>query len=793
LDAKKRKLSSGHGLTAEAQDGALLFPLLTEKATIRSAFGKRKEDFLFESIEPSELPKYEENGWEVHKVGLRRVRVKRKKELQQSFEDQVWCLFFRLGYPHLNDADFRIRYTKQDNTIGKKIVSVFAKDNETVIVAFCKCRETRGKKSLQKELLDIESTQKSLATSIKKHYGTGFKPKIIWMYVTQNIIWTEQDVERANSANIRIVTENELQYFDAFARHMGPAGRFQFLSEFLEGQEIPELAGIKVPATRGILGNQVFYSFVTTPRHLLKIAFVNHQALNHPAGRPTYQRMISPARIREIGEFIRKGGYFPTNLLVNFTQKCRFDLLPNKENSHIDVKFGWLYLPNKYKSAWVIDGQHRLYGYSHLDDRFLDQSIAVIAFERMETKSEADLFVTINQKQKSVQKSVIVSLQSDLKWGSADPKERGAALASRLAKTLAADPTSPFFQRFSIQGVITKENQSLTIPELVNGLNRSALLGKAFQKAWVPGPLSSGTDEKTIDRARRFFNAYFAQIRDANPTRWEAAKQGFIATNPGVRAHLLLLADIFDHVEKKTGIDLSAAEVDELLKQVRQYAEPVEQFIQSATGVEIADKFSRKFGEGGVREYADSLCELIHARHPEFGSQEFLERLERKSDDRVRIANQDIIDLSKAMTNCVIAVLKEHFGTGETQTGDKAYWELGIQSPKIKSEAYERQLQDKSKNRGAKENYLQILDLQAIVKSNWPLFEEIFSIQLPDEKKGKTYYLEWMERFNELRRIPAHPSSTRGYANADLEFLKFIKSEFYLRLEATDLSLSPSI
>jgi hypothetical protein len=76
--------------------------------------------------------------------------------------------------------------------------------------------------------------------------------------------------------------------------------------------------------------------------------------------------MINKKRIFDIGTFIQRGGYFPTNLLVNFVDNCRFDLISNKENADENTKFGWLYLPGKYKSAWVIDGQHRLYGFSNI-------------------------------------------------------------------------------------------------------------------------------------------------------------------------------------------------------------------------------------------------------------------------------------------------------------------------------------------------------------------------------------------------------------------------------------------
>lgn len=779
---QKSKLSKTLGETPEVLP--LLSPLVTEKKALRAMFGRKKEPYIFESVENQSLEDYQEKEWLIHKQGLRRTRLKKAKALQGLLEDQVWCLFFRLGYGTLSAENFKIQIEDFNRHKIQKEVSVFAKDDETVIIAICRSRETRGRKSLNKELIEFAGNQKAISNAVKKSFGPDFHPKIIWMIVTHNIIWSEADVQTSNENNIRIVTENELQYFDAFAKHLGPAGRFQFLAEFLEGQEIPELRGIKVPATKGTLGNHPFYSFVTTPRELLKISFVNHQALNHPAGRPTYQRMISKSRIKEIGEFIRKGGYFPTNLLINFVEKCKFDYLSNKENTNSEVKFGWLHLPSKYKSAWIIDGQHRLYGYSHLEDRFLDQSVVVIGFERMDTKTEADLFVTINQKQKSVQRSVIVSLQSDLKWGSTDAKERGAALASRLAKTISADPTSPFFQRFAIQGVVGNENQSLTIPEFVNGISRSGILGKNVQKTWVPGPLAASTDDKSIDRARKFINLYFTKIQEANAARWEQAKSGFIATNPGVRGHMLMLAELIKHIEAHEDVEPENLDITTLFSKISKFIQPIESFIANGKPAEIQEKFGRKFGEGGVREYADNLCEIIHANFSEFGSPEFLTRLAAKSEERVREANHDAIEISQKISDFVIVKLKEKFGTMDTKSGEKAYWDLGIQKPKIKTDAYDRQQQEPAEKRGPKENYLNILDFKEIVKSNWDIFQTVFNIKLASEGKGKTYYLDWMDRFNELRRIGAHPSSTRGYTDEDLEFLNFIKAEFFSRIDA---------
>lgn len=759
-------------------------PLITTKSEKLAAYKKHKDQYLYESISPSDTEKYEAAGWILHKESKTRVRMKHLKQHNQSLNDQVWCLFYWMGYPELNGEDFQIEYIQADGSIGKKRINVFAKDDETVVIIDCKSKETRGRKNLSKDLQETASLQKLISNAIRKFYGSYFKPKIIWAYVTNNIIWSESDLEQASASNIRVITENEMQYFDAFIKHMGPAGRYQFLAEFLEGQEIHGLSNIKVPAIRGKLGGNQFYSFVTTPRHLLKIAFVNHQALNHPDGRPAYQRMIAPSRIKEIGGFIEKGGYFPTNILINFIEKCRFELLPNKENPDPQIKFGWLYLPNKYKSAWVIDGQHRLYGYSHLDDLWLDQSLSVIAFEEMNTKNEADLFVTINQKQKSVQRSVIVSLQADLKWGSSDPKERLNALASALVKSLSSDPTSPFFQRFAIQGVVTKDNQSLTLPEFVNGLTRSGLLGRVHQKVFVPGPLSDATDDKTIARARRIINGYFSKIRDSHPKRWEEGRTSYICTNPGIRAHLLLLSEVLSYLATANSLDILAIDEEGILKSAGKVIQPLIDYLEVAEDLDIHEKFSRRFGEGGVIEYFDHLCTIIHTDITDFGSSDFLTRLAKRKDERVAQTHQDIIKLNQDLSDYITSVLKQTYGNGEEESGEKAWWEQGIESQKSKENAYKRFLEGSKDNKKLpKEAYLDLIDYKEIVKqkSNWPHFSSVFNIPMPSEK-GKTYYLEWLDRLNKLRRVPAHPSGVRGYDESDYEFIKFIKYEFYKRL-----------
>lgn len=761
--------------------------LLTSEADLASEYRHRNDPYLYKSVHPADEERFVAEGWEANRRGKSRLRLRREKPHDVFLEDSTWALLRRMRYPEMSARNFKLQYQRPDGTTDTKQIDVFAKDDETVLVIECKSRADRGRKSLSKDLAETYSLQKPIGDAIRRIYGRVSKLQVVWIYVTRNIIWSEPDLKRADSFNIRVVTENELRYYEKFIRHMGPAGRFQFLAEFLHGKKIPGLENAVVPAVKGRLGKNTFYTFVIPAEHLLKIAFVNHHALNHPGGQPAYQRMVSPSRIKKIGEFIRKGGYFPTNILVNFKDACRFDLLPSKEEAMESLKFGWLHLPSQYKSAWIIDGQHRLYGYSRLSERYLRQNLFVLAFEGLDIRTEADLFVTINNTQKNVPKTIRVALEADLKWGSPEPQERLDALASALIRRINADPTGPFYQRFSMEGLEDADGTALTIGEASKGLVRSGLIGRVLRKGYAIGALCGATDEETVERARKFLNGYFAEIRDANPARWEKGKAGAILSNPGVRAQLLLIAEILRYGASEQRIDPELASDRELTEEVNALMPPVLEFIRGASDDEIARNFSRKFGEGGVTEYFNNLRRLVHERHPDFGGSDLKKWLAERDEARVEQANQDVMRINRDLSDYVFGVLKRVHGEHEISgSREIAYWDVGIESADTKAKAYRRQQEDPPDSRRPREAYVDTIEIMQIVrqKNNWEHFKSVLNIEMPGERKGKTYYLDWMEKLNRIRRIAAHPSSQRVYTEEDYQFIGWLKPRFFAQLDA---------
>lgn len=739
-------------------------------------FKRRRDEYSYFKVPIGGEAPYLADGWELEKTLKRQVRLQKRKPLDKRFEDLVWRLFYRMGYEDLNKGhDFTIQYRASDGSLREKQVDLFCKDNETVVVGECKCCDEYKSRSLSKDLAETIGLKKAFANAIRGHYGREFKPKILWFYFTDKVLWSKPDRAKADSENIHVMTERELDYFSQLAEHLGRATKYQFLAEYLGGQKIPEMRDSKVPAIKGKLGGKVFYSFVSTAEQLLKICFVNHRTLADPLALPTYQRMVKRARLRSIGEYIKSGGFFPTNILINFDERRQFDRKGGDPNS--DVQFGDLHLPERYKSAWIVDGQHRLYGYSVIDPKFSKQNIAVIAFEGMKREDEANLFVTINHEQKTVPRTLLDELDADLKWGSTNPTERLAAIAARIVQTLAEEVGGAIFRRVIAQGIQGDDVMCLTMPELKGGIIRSHLIGSLAQrrKLLVDGPLTGDSDLATVKRASAAISEFLQNVRAANPARWDQGREGDLSTNVGLRALLMLFNALISHAESvKKNFDARNAETKEIIDIVLQFADPLLKYLGRESSSAFKERFGRtKYGSGGPPTYFFELAQIIHDVDGDFCPDGLADHIASKDNERIESAAKTI----SFIENRVSDIIFDHF---KKLHGEKYWNQIGTAQMRVK--AYERQQSDEPNKQLEIEAYLDFIDKKKIIEKqeNWDVFKKYFNIPLPGEK-GQAKNLRWMDRLNELRRVVAH-SHKRAFNNEDLDFLEWIKVEFEKKL-----------
>jgi hypothetical protein len=152
---------------------------------------------------------------------------------------------------------------------------------------------------------------------------------------------------------------------------------------------------------------------------------------------------------------------------------------------------------------------------------------------------------------------------------------------------------------------------------------------------------------------------------------------------------------------------------------------------------------------------------------------------EEQSEERIQDADAKLKVIVSEIRKYIFDVFRAIHGEEKG-----AYWEKGISDKSLKSEAYKRSLDYDVDDRLPLETYLEVVEMKKIVenKQNWPLFKNVFNVPEPDVK-GLSKNVKWMDRINELRRIPAHPAMERHYKVDDFQYIDFIHSELMKRLK----------
>jgi DNA sulfur modification protein DndB len=524
---------------------------LLEGDDVEAEYRARKKSRLEKSIvKGTPLP----SGWKVLREFKTRTRVFKEKSIGTQLEDKVWRLFYEIGVQRLSSRGFSL-VLKRRNAIEKtKQVDVLAIDNDIVFIVECKSRETLGKKSLKKDVAEFARNKNDLRTAIRRLLGVrGLQ--FVFIIATENIEWNENDKQDAKAERILIWDEYDLMALQKLAKLAGEGARYQIYNRVFYNKKIKGLE-IRVPALRAKMGGHTYYSFVLSPHDLLKIAYVHHRAAQSSFLElaDSYQRMIKRSRIRKIEQYIRDGGFFPGSIIVNFHRKLlREETLGDK--AHLDqlrrnAKPVAITLPPYYGCAWIVDGQHRLYSFADLEEKYRE-TVPVIAFVEEEDSVEAKIFVDINKNQKSIEANLLWDLFEDLYARSEDEKEQQLFVISKIAKLLNSSEDSPFRGHISIP----KEQNygNLTLTTICTSINQQRLISEQ------EGLLFHNSYEETIGYATQRISSYFDVIRQELREEWGSGNQHYVRTNAGVVVLMGILRDIVE-------CNLSKAELEDIRK-----------------------------------------------------------------------------------------------------------------------------------------------------------------------------------------------------------------------------------
>jgi DNA sulfur modification protein DndB len=149
-----------------------------------------------------------------------------------------------MGFKELNfDRNFSIQI---GTDTPPRQLDVFAKDDETVIIVECTHSQELGPKSVKSLLDKLCAVRDEVIKAVHSHYGRDKKLKIKFAIATRNIEWRAADTATATNADIQIITDEDIAYFNRLTDILREAARYQFLARYFEGDKVEGLQK-KVP------------------------------------------------------------------------------------------------------------------------------------------------------------------------------------------------------------------------------------------------------------------------------------------------------------------------------------------------------------------------------------------------------------------------------------------------------------------------------------------------------------------------------------------------------------------
>lgn len=239
---------------------------------------------------------------------------------------------------------------------------------------------------------------------------------------------------------------------------------------------------LSVPVLRVHQPIGVYYVAVIPAEVLLQVSYSDKLTAKWDAERNIYvldgtQRPLQEKRFRQIAEYIdREDSAFPNTIILaaNFRQENGLletgpdeTAQPGTPDSRWSISDGpdgsaVLTIPTKEKLAAIIDGQHRLLGFTQVKnpDRLKMQLICSV-FLGLPKPFQAQLFATINSTQKAVDKSQTYELFG-YNLEDEDPEEWSPdKLAVFIARRLGTDTESPLKGRVVIAAETDEELKAL--------------------------------------------------------------------------------------------------------------------------------------------------------------------------------------------------------------------------------------------------------------------------------------------------------------------------------------------
>lgn len=748
--------------------------MTNDESVLSKKFNAKKTPYYTKSILINELEYYINEGWEEVSTSKLKAKIQKIKPAGVKFEDDIWCMFYKLGFRNLNyDENLIVQWG--NNPEDKHQLDVVAVGEEVIFVVECKATGNLKAASFKKDIGDICLYKDGVMKVLRQIYGDNKKVKFI--FATRNYTFAEgcEDEKRLSDNKIFQFTDNTYDYVNSLIKSYRSTVIYQFYGLMFQHERINN-DKIRIPALKGTMGGHNYYMLSIEPAKLLKIGFVLHRTkVNTQITVPTYQRLLVPSRLKGIGEFIDKGGYFPNTVIVNFDNSNKKNRIQFEQaaggTDDTKTKLGYLTIPNAYGIAYIIDGQHRVYGYA--GSKYKDtNTIPVVAFDGLPSDEQLEIFMDINEHQKAVSPGLRLDLTEDLNWDSPRLDSRLKALRSSIIKQLGSGNNSVLARKISIG----EDTAKLAFKPFDTALSQSSLLPKATTKEFTKHTdvclynINCVEHNKAMcDSQKRISNLIkdcYAYIYHKMNNEHKEEYEKFIECNRGTYAFVSLIASLNEHLISNG--DLS--QTSSTKEQVDKMSSYFDVLIDYLCNMPIEDRTKILLLKGAgadtfwLRMYQNAIRKQMSLYNPD-GLEAWLETQDKDLQEEGKECGKQI---EKQIKICILKKLENLYG--ET-------WESKVRT--IMGKCLQRMDDNEDTNNQDWTDLMTLQDYKEIIDSNWNVrkedddsfvtFEEEFSIQVSDSFRTKTDKLKWI---NDLISFSRAWTTTKGRALSQAEVNK---------------------
>lgn len=723
--------------------------MLHQEDALKTKFKAKDTEFINITVLHNEVEDYEKRGYSVVSQMKRKTKMALKKDTGTQFEDDIWCMFYKLGFRILN-ADENLRIQWGPNKEDKQQLDIVAVGEDAIFVVECKATSSSKTGSFKKDLNAMEQYKNGVTEVLKSIYGKNKRVKFIFATRNYNFQGAGEDIQRMKQNGIFHLNDDSYKYINNLIVSYKTAVAYQFHALLFKDELINDNK-IVIPALKGEMGGKTYYLFSIEPSKLLKVGFVLHRTRVNDSMAPTYQRLLVPSRLDGITRFINSGGYFPNSIIINFgTEDSGLDVhfTPTQGKTDSTAQFGFLYIPNAYGFAHIIDGQHRVYGYANSDHKD-DSTIPVVAFENMLSEEQLKIFMDINENQKAVSKNLRIDLQQDLLWKSKNLNSRMVALRSSIIKYLSVNSHFLLYNMISVG----EDAAKLSSSPFDTALKRSKLLPKATTTQWSDNTETciynlneTDTDKAMIESRKRVATFIDGAYRIVSNLLSDDKKEDFIFCNRGTFALIALFGSLNEHL-LSLGEYNSDASIPERLSKLKPYLETLAEGLFNISDEESAN-LKGALGSGADPFWLHSFQNMVYKKFNDYCPEELKEWQETQDKDIQKEGNDLKVEIRDLLRKAVFVKLENVFGVK---------WENQVTKYKLEcqNKIYSTYGDDDDFDMDNHDwkDWLEISDYKDIISKNFSNeeFTTLFAINVGLAFKTKKDKLAWMSMIEQQK------------------------------------------